>query len=92
MAPPAQWNCVFPALRIRQGAGQDVYSFAVDGKKLRSFATVAVQSAPRTRNSPDTSAPRPSPIRRDPQILESDAPIMPNSIVVAIDERVSSNH
>ena len=79
-----------PALRIRQGAGQDVYSFAVDGKKLRSFATVS-----RAKRSEDTQLSgyqRPEALAHIGAIrkyLESDAPIMPNSIVVAFDQRVS---
>src|SRR4051794_15632958 len=30
-----------PALRIEQGGGQAVFSFAVDGKRLRDFAAVS---------------------------------------------------
>lgn len=79
-----------PALRIRQGAGQDVYSFAVDGKKLQSFATVS-----RAKRSEDTQLSgyqRPEALAHIGAIrkyLESEAPIMPNSIVVAFDQRVS---
>jgi len=78
-----------PALRIRQGDGQDVYSFAADGKKLRSFA--AVSRVKRTDGAEMTGYQRPEAIKHIQEIkryLESEAPLMPNAVVVAFDERV----
>jgi DGQHR domain-containing protein len=79
-----------PALRIRQGGGQEVYSFAVEGKKLRTFA--AVSRVKRSQESELSGYQRPESlahIRAIRRYLESDEPIMPNAIVVAFDERVS---
>jgi DGQHR domain-containing protein len=79
-----------PSLRIRQGAGQEVYSFAVDGKKLRTFA--AVSRAKRSEDAKLSGYQRPEAlahVRAIRRYLESPAPIMPNAIVVAFDDRVS---
>jgi DGQHR domain-containing protein len=78
-----------PALEVRQGDGRVLYSFAVDGKELPSFAAVS-----RIRRDGDAQVEgyqRPevlshiSSIRR---YLESDAPMIPNALVVAFDKRV----
>ena len=77
-----------PALRIRQGDGQHVYSFAVDGKRLRSFA--AVSRVKRSSEAEMTGYQRPEAVRHIQEIkryLESESPLMPNA-VVAFDERV----
>jgi DGQHR domain-containing protein len=79
-----------PALRIRQGGGQEVYSFAVDGKKLRTFA--AVSRVKRSDEAELSGYQRPEAlahIRAIRRYLESDEPIMPNAIVIAFDQRVS---
>jgi DGQHR domain-containing protein len=78
-----------PALEVRQGDGRLLYSFAVDGKQLPSFAAVS-----RIRRDGDAEVEgyqRPevlshiSSIRR---YLESEAPMIPNALVVAFDKRV----
>src|SRR5262249_26853083 len=78
-----------PALEVRQGDGRVLYSFAVDGKKLPSFA-----APPRIRRDGEPQfegSQRPellshiAPIRR---YLESEAPMIPNALVVAFDKRV----
>src|SRR6266702_1376538 len=78
-----------PALEVRQGDGRVLYSFAVDGKELPSFAAVS-----RIRRDGDAEVEgyqRPevlshiSSIRR---YLESEAPMIPNALVVAFDKRV----
>ena len=79
-----------PALCVRQGGGQEVYSFAVDGKKLRTFA--AVSRVKRSEEAELSGYQRPEAlahIRAIRRYLESDEPIMPNAIVVAFDDRVS---
>src|SRR6516165_5982551 len=84
-----QGDLRLPALEVRQGDGRVLYSFAVDGKQLPSFAAVS-----RIRRDGDAQVEgyqRPevlshiSSIRR---YLESDAPMIPNALVVAFDKRV----
>ncbi|MDB4873535.1 MAG: tgtA5 cluster protein 1 [Gemmatimonadales bacterium] len=78
-----------PALEVDQGSGRLLYSFAVDGKKLPMFATVSrVQRAedaeihgyqrPEVRNH----------IASIKRYIESEAPMIPNALVVAFDKRV----
>lgn len=77
-----------PALEVHQGSHR-VYSFAIDGKKLRSFTAVA-----RIRRSADFGIEgyqRPEELSHVAAIrsyLESPDPLMPNSLVVAFDSRV----
>src|SRR5262245_57428921 len=78
-----------PALEIRQGPRRRIYSFAVDGKRLPEFATVS-----RVRRADAESIlgyQRPevqSHINEIKGYLESEAPMVPNSIVLAFDKRV----
>jgi DGQHR domain-containing protein len=78
-----------PALEVRQGDGRVLYSFAIDGKLLPSFA--AVSRIHRDGDAQVEGYQRPevlshiSSIRR---YLESDAPMIPNALVVAFDKRV----
>ena len=79
-----------PALRIRQGGGQEVYSFAVDGKRLREFA--AISRASRSEDAELSGYQRPEAlahVRTIRRYLESEGPIMPNAIVIAFDKRVA---
>ena len=79
-----------PALRIRQGGGQEVYSFAVDGKRLREFA--AISRASRSEDAGLSGYQRPEAlahVRTIRRYLESEGPIMPNAIVIAFDKRVA---
>lgn len=79
-----------PALEIRQ-ANRTLYSFAIDGKQLPSFATV---SRVRRDTEDDNAlfgyqrAEVLTHIREIRDYLESPDPILPNSIVVAFDDRV----
>lgn len=89
MPQPLDNELRVPALRIRQGGGQDVYSFAVNGKKLGEFA--AVSRVKRGEAAEMTGYQRPEAIKHIQEIrryLDSDAPLMPNAVVVAFDERV----
>jgi DGQHR domain-containing protein len=78
-----------PALEVRQGDGRVLYSFAVDGKKLPSFAAVS-----RIRRDGDAQVEgyqRPEVLSHIASIrryLESEAPMIPNALVVAFDKRV----
>lgn len=78
-----------PALRVRQGEGRTLYSFAVDGKVLCQFAAIS-----RLRRDVEGSVlgyQRPEVLSHIGEIrryLESGAPMIPNAIVVAFDERV----
>src|SRR6266487_1177745 len=78
-----------PALEVRQGNGRILYSFAVDGKQLPSFAAVS-----RIRREGDAEIEgyqRPEVLSHIASIrryLETDAPMIPNALVVAFDKRV----
>lgn len=79
-----------PALEVNQGPGRLLYTFAVDGKVLPSFATVS-----RIRREGDGDIEgyqRPEVISHIASIrryLESEAPMIPNALVVAFDRRVT---
>jgi DGQHR domain-containing protein len=78
-----------PALEVLQGEGRVLYSFAVDGKQLPSFAAVS-----RIRRDGDAEVEgyqRPevlSHINSIRRYLESGAPMIPNALVIAFDKRV----
>lgn len=78
-----------PAMEIRQSKGRKLYSFAVDGKKIHSFACIS-----RLRRSTSTKLQgyqRPEVIAHIEEIrcyLESPSPMLPNGIIVAFDSRV----
>lgn len=78
-----------PALEVTQGPGRLLYTFAVDGKLLSSFASVS-----RIRREDDGDIEgyqRPEVISHIAAIrryLESDSPMIPNALVVAFDKRV----
>jgi DGQHR domain-containing protein len=78
-----------PALEVRQGDGRILYSFAVDGKRLPSFAAIS-----RIRRDGDAEIQgyqRPEVLAHIASIrryLESEAPMIPNALVIAFDNRV----
>lgn len=77
-----------PAIEVRQGAGQTLYTFAVDGKQVALFATV---SRIRRPNGILEGYQRPevhSHIAEIRRYIESPAPMIPNALVVAFDSRV----
>lgn len=85
---PDRYDMRLPAIRLRQG-GQHIYCFGVDGKLIHDFATVS-----RVHRDDDLlqGYQRPevlSHIRAIRRYLESDAPLLPNAIVLAFDERVT---
>jgi DGQHR domain-containing protein len=79
----------FPALEVRQGRKRVLFSFAVDGKLLSSFATVS-----RLHREVDDEIggyQRPEVLSHIAEIrdyLESQDPMIPNAIVIAFDTRV----
>ena len=78
-----------PALRIRQGDGRELFSFAVDGKELHRFATVS--RVRRDAGAHVHGYQRPEVLAHVNSIrayLESVAPIIPNALVVAFDATV----
>jgi DGQHR domain-containing protein len=78
-----------PALEIRQGPSRVIYSFAVDGKMLPHFTAIA--RIGRDDDQAIRGYQRPEVISHIQQIrdyLESEAPLLPNSLVVAFDRRV----
>ncbi|HEY4258782.1 MAG TPA: DGQHR domain-containing protein, partial [Schlesneria sp.] len=78
-----------PALEVRQGRSRVIYTFAVDGKLLPQFT--AVSRISRVEDQTLTGYQRPEVLSHISQIreyLESEAPMLPNSIVVAFDKRV----
>ena len=86
---PASKELRLPALRIRQGKSRVIYSFAVDGKLLPQFTTISriardEQQAIQGYQRPEVL----SHIAQIRQYVESEAPLLPNSIVIAFDQRV----
>lgn len=78
-----------PAIQVRQGKNRVIYSFAVDGKLLPQFASIARLG--RDDDSDIRGYQRPEVLSHISQIrgyLESTSPMLPNSIVVAFDRRV----
>ena len=83
-----------PALEIRQGTDRLLYQFAVDGKRIDEFATV---SRIRRGDSEESGAARVEGYQRPEALshvasirryIESVNPLIPNSLVIAFDDRV----
>lgn len=78
-----------PAIEVTQSHGRVLYSFAIDGKEIHSFATVS-----RVRRSDSARLDgyqRPEVLKHIAEIrgyLEGSAPMLPNSVVMTLDERV----
>src|SRR5215471_5846282 len=78
-----------PALEIHQGLKRRLYSFAVDGKQLPRFTTIA--RVGRGASQQILGYQRPEVLSHIAEIrnyLESDNPMIPNAVVVAFDKRV----
>src|SRR3954451_6011677 len=76
-----------PAIQVSQGPTRTLYSFAIDGKLIPSFATVSRIR----RNGSVKGYQRPEVLAHIDEIrsyLESHAPMVPNAIVLALDRRV----
>lgn len=78
-----------PAIELRQGS-RKLYTFAVDGKLIESV--VAVSRITRTKQGELAGYQRPEVLSHIEEIrnyIESEAPMIPNAIVVAFDTRVT---
>jgi DGQHR domain-containing protein len=78
-----------PALQLAQGPKRQIYSFGIDGKLLHRFA--AVSRVGRDDDAAIRGYQRPEVLAHINGIrayLESEAPMLPNGIVVAFDARV----
>lgn len=78
-----------PALEIKQSDKRLLYTFAVDGKLIASFATVSRIS--RNNSNEVIGYQRPEVLSHISEIrnyLESKDPMLPNAIVIAFDNRV----
>ncbi|OOC50878.1 MULTISPECIES: DGQHR domain-containing protein DpdB [Nocardiopsis] len=83
-----QYTLRLPALEVRQGSRR-IYCFAVDGKKLHSFAAVSRISRDEEENLKGYQRPEVlSHIRAIRRYLESDGAMLPNAVVLAFDPRV----
>src|SRR3954452_22901483 len=83
-----RYDLRLPCIRVTQG-DRELYSFAVDGKQLDSFATVA--RVGRDEDSGLQGYQRPEVlkhIRGIQRYLEKPRALLPNAIVVAFDKRV----
>jgi DGQHR domain-containing protein len=78
-----------PVLQIRQGKSRVIYSFAVDGKLLPEFTAISRIARDDQRLIQGYQRPEIlSHIAQIRQYIESETPMLPNSIVVAFDQRV----
>src|SRR5436190_8848404 len=78
-----------PAIGIRQAGKRQLFAFAVNGKELHNFAQISRLS--RDEDERVAGYQRPEVLSHIAEIrnyLESEAPILPNAIVVAFDSRV----
>jgi DGQHR domain-containing protein len=79
----------FPALALQQGPSKTIYSFGLDGKSIAQFATVA--RAGHSTGGQFVGYQRPEVRKHVAEIkryLESGAPMVPNAVVLAFDNRV----
>jgi len=77
-----------PAIEVCQGPGRFLYSFAIDGKAIPSFATI---SRIRRNGNAVEGYQRPEVLSHILEIrnyLEGDSPMIPNAIIIAFDSRV----
>src|SRR5579859_5507607 len=78
-----------PALRLAQGPAREIFAFGIDGKLLHRFA--AISRVGRGDDAAIRGYQRPevlSHINAIRAYIESEAPMIPNGIVVAFDARV----
>src|SRR5262245_47859027 len=87
---PPRTDCLrLPALRVIQGRDRVLYSFAIDGKLVPSFA--AVSRIGRDGAQRIAGYQRPEVLSHIAEIksyLESDNPLVPNAVVVAFDPTI----
>lgn len=79
-----------PAIEITQGGRRKIYAFAVDGKKLHSFAQVSRLGRGTDENISGYQRPEVlSHIAEIRNYIESESPLLPNAIVIAFDSTVT---
>jgi DGQHR domain-containing protein len=86
---PIQFEFRVPALEVTQGPGRVLYTFAVDGKAVHSFATISRVRRAEARAL--SGYQRPEVLKHIAEIrayLEGERPMLPNSMVMAFDQRV----
>lgn len=79
-----------PAIEVKQGQDRVLYSFAIDGKLINSFATVS--RIRRTDGHELDGYQRPEVLSHISEIrnyVESESPMIPNAVVIAFDSRVN---
>ena len=77
-----------PAIEVRQSPGRILYSFAIDGKLIPSFAAI---SRVHRREDALEGYQRPEVLAHIAEIrdyLEGESPMIPNAVVIAFDNRV----
>lgn len=78
-----------PAVEVRQGEGRILYTFAIDGKILPQFAAISRIARPDGTDVDGYQRPEVlSHIAEIRKYIESDAPMIPNAVVLAFDTRV----
>jgi DGQHR domain-containing protein len=77
-----------PAIQVQQGTDQTLYTFAVDGKQVPSFATVSRIRRPTGELEGYQRPEVHSHIAEIRRYVESPAPMIPNAVVIAFDSRV----
>jgi DGQHR domain-containing protein len=81
-----------PAIRVRQGAGREVFSFAVDGKVLSQFSAISRIRGGGVEDLKGYQRPEVmSHIAEIQRYLESNDAILPNAIVLALTPSVIFN-
>jgi DGQHR domain-containing protein len=84
-----QFEFRVPAIEVTQGPDRVLYTFAVDGKAVQSFATISRIRRQEARGL--SGYQRPEVLKHISEIrtyLEGDRPMLPNSMVMAFDRRV----
>src|SRR4051812_21436631 len=85
----ARYELTVPALAIQQSPERTLYSFAVDGKKLPTFAAVSrVKRTERQELAGYQRAEAVGHIKTIRSYLETDGAMLANALVVAFDSRV----
>src|SRR6266581_3179656 len=84
-----QFEFRVPAIEVTQSPGRVLYTFAIDGKAVHSFATIS--RIRRAEASGLSGYQRPEVLKHIAEIrnyLEGQSPMLPNSMVMAFDQRV----
>jgi DGQHR domain-containing protein len=79
-----------PALEVIQGEGRVIYSFAVEGKMLPEFAAISRIARPEGESVDGYQRPEVlSHIAEIRKYIESESPMIPNAVVLALDDRIT---